>query len=90
MNTYLTLSHFFTTFSVESFSHEFSEEALKLIMSFGLAVVEFGSCSAAAAAVRAVKPGESWRLAVPALLFVLQNAANLSVCEVEVMISDDK
>jgi hypothetical protein len=46
-------------------------------MSFGLAMLEFGSCTAAVAAVCAVKPGDSLRLAVPALLFVLQNAADL-------------
>eukprot|EP00435_Cladocopium_sp_Y103_P011798 s4565_g3.t1 len=51
------------------------QEALKLFMSFGLAMLEFGSCTAAVAAVCAVKPGDSLRLAVPALLFVLQNAA---------------
>ena len=51
-----------------------SQEGLKLVMSFGLAMLEFGSCSAALSAVAAVKPGDSLRLAVPALLFVLQNA----------------
>lgn len=51
------------------------QEALKLFMSFGLAMLEFGSCTAAVAAVCAVKPGDSLKLAVPALLFVLQNAA---------------
>ena len=40
-------------------------------------MLEFGSCTAAVAAVCAVKPGDSLRLAVPALLFVLQNAADL-------------
>lgn len=51
-----------------------SQEGLKLVMSFGLAMLEFGSCSGALSAVAAVKPGDSLRLAVPALLFVLQNA----------------
>lgn len=51
------------------------QEALKLLMSFGLAAVEFGSASAALAAICAVKPGDSARLAIPAILFVLQNAA---------------
>lgn len=51
------------------------QEGLKLVMSFGLAMLEFGSCSGALSAVAAVKPGDSLRLAVPALLFVLQNAA---------------
>ena len=46
-------------------------------MSFGLAMLEFGSCTAAVAAVCAVKPGDSLRLAIPALLFVLQNAVDL-------------
>lgn len=55
-----------------------SEEALKLLMSFGLAAVEFGSASAALAAICAVKPGDSARLAIPAILFVLQNAVHFS------------
>lgn len=59
------------------------EEALKLVMSLGLAMAEFGSCSAAMKAVCAVKPGDSMRLAVPALLFVLQNAVKLLVFEAE-------
>ena len=46
-------------------------------MSFGLAMLEFGSCTAAVAAVCAVKPGDSLKLAVPALLFVLQNAVDV-------------
>ena len=55
--------------------HSLIQEALKLMMSFALAILEFGgSFRAALTALSAVEWGDSLRLAVPALLFVLQNA----------------
>ncbi|CAE7416156.1 Slc35a2 [Symbiodinium pilosum] len=51
------------------------QEGLKLVLSLVLVIFEHAGLQGAWAALRAIQPGDSIRLAVPAVLFVLQNAA---------------
>ena len=53
------------------------EEGLKLLMSLGLVILEHGGLRGTFKALLAIEFGDSIRLAVPALLFVFQNAARL-------------
>ncbi|CAE7859560.1 SLC35A1 [Symbiodinium sp. KB8] len=51
------------------------QEGLKLVMSLGLVILEHGGLRGTFKALLAIEFGDSIRLAVPALLFVFQNAA---------------
>ncbi|CAE7248474.1 unnamed protein product, partial [Symbiodinium necroappetens] len=50
------------------------QEGLKLVMSLGLVILEHGGLRGTFKALLAIEFGDSIRLAVPALLFVFQNA----------------
>ena len=56
-------------------SPNFPKEGLKLVLSLALVIFEHGGLQGTWAALRAIELGDSVRLAVPALLFVFQNAA---------------